>query len=141
MTKSSTDRHPYILGFDPSEDRLQRARRGASQGYPPYNIEVGPGGRYRITLAVAGFNHSELLVEVEDGDVLRISGGGDPAQAPEQEPKFLHRGIGKRRFQCVFILADGVQVDSAELHAGLLKVSLTKPPRAVGVRKIEILPT
>jgi HSP20 family molecular chaperone IbpA len=121
MTKISLGAHPYLLGFDQLERLAERAAKGA-EGYPPYNIEhVAPDG-FRITLAVAGFAEQDLSVTTEDRQlVIR----GRMAE-PESERVFLHRGIAARAFQRSFVLADGVEVEGAQMENGLLHVDLRR---------------
>lgn len=121
MTKISLGAHPYLLGFDQIERLAERAAKGA-EGYPPYNIEhVAPDG-FRITLAVAGFSEADLAVTTEDRQlVIR----GRMAE-PESDRVFLHRGIAARAFQRSFVLADGVEVEGAQIENGLLHVELRR---------------
>lgn len=121
MTKISLGAHPYLLGFDQLERLAERAAKDA-EGYPPYNIEhVAPDG-FRITLAVAGFAEQDLSVTTEDRQlVIR----GRMAE-PESERVFLHRGIAARAFQRSFVLADGVEVEGAQMGNGLLHVDLRR---------------
>ena len=121
MTESSWGAHPYLLGFDQLERMAERAAKGA-EGYPPYNIEhVAPDG-FRITLAVAGFSEADLSVTTEDRQLV-IRGR---LAEPETERVFLHRGIAARAFQRSFVLADGVEVEGAQIENGLLHVDLKR---------------
>ena len=63
------------IGFDRMGRLLDNALRSekASTGFPPYDIETTGEDRYSITLAVAGFEESELDIQVEKG-VLRVRG-------------------------------------------------------------------
>ncbi|MBC9245436.1 Hsp20 family protein [Paracoccus sp. 11-3] len=128
MSKISLGAHPYLLGFDQLERLAERAAKGA-EGYPPYNIEhVAPDG-FRITLAVAGFSEDDLTVTIEDRQLVvrgRIT-------EPDEERVFLHRGIAGRAFQRSFVLADGVEVVSANMENGLLHIDLrrTAPQQVV----------
>ena len=121
MSKISLGAHPYLLGFDQLERMAERAAKGA-EGYPPYNIEhIAPDG-FRITLAVAGFSEGDLSVTTEDRQlVIR----GRMAE-PESGRVFLHRGIAARAFQRSFVLADGVEVEGAQIENGLLHVDLRR---------------
>lgn len=128
MTKISLGAHPYLLGFDQLERLAERAAKGAD-GYPPYNIEhIAPDG-FRITLAVAGFGEEDLSVTTEDRQLVirgRMTGA-------EDDRVFLHRGIAARAFQRSFVLADGVEVVSAQSENGLLHIDLrrVKPEQVV----------
>lgn len=133
MTKISLGAHPYLLGFDQLERLAERAAKGA-EGYPPYNIEhVAPDG-FRITLAVAGFSESDLSVTTEDRQLV-IRGRLD---GPDTDRVFLHRGIASRAFQRSFVLADGVEVEGAQIENGLLHVDLRREQAQQVVQTIPI---
>ncbi|HHW33857.1 Molecular chaperone IbpA, HSP20 family [Paracoccus solventivorans] len=121
MTKMSLGTHPYLLGFDQLERLAERAAKGA-EGYPPYNIEHRAPDGFRITLAVAGFAEDDLSLTVEDRQLV-IRGRQADADA---ERVFLHRGIASRAFQRSFVLAEGIEVESAALENGLLHVDLRR---------------
>ena len=117
---------PFLLGFDEIERVLDRVTKGAD-GYPPYNIErVACDGknpeRLRITLAVAGFNRDQLDVTIEENQLV-IRG----KQQDDKTRHYLHRGIAARQFQRTFVLADGMEVLSADLKNGLLEIDLARP--------------
>ena len=87
----------------------------------------------KITLAVAGFKPEDLSVSVEDNQLVIRRRITDP-----EEKTFLHRGIATRQFQRSFVLAEGIDVLSAELHHGLLTIELERPRQASVVRNIPI---
>ena len=128
------------IGYDRLANMFERAQRGAELGdgapaYPPYNIELIADDKYRITMAVAGFQKAEIELELE-GDSLKVVG---KKQRDEQGKTFLHRGIGARNFEHRFQLAEHVKVVSAALDAGLLNIELTREiPEAMKPRKISI---
>ena len=125
------------IGFDRMGSLLDSAMRSqkASVGFPPYDIEATGENRYAITLAVAGFEESELDIQVEKG-VLRVRG----KKADEVDEKsYLYRGIANRSFERKFNLADHVEVSGADLKNGLLTVSLVREiPEAMKPRSISI---
>jgi HSP20 family molecular chaperone IbpA len=126
---------PLFLGFDHLEQMLERAAKTSSDGYPPYDIEqTGPTG-LRITLAVAGFTMDDLQITQEDNQLVIRGRQTDDSQGRV----FLHRGIAARQFQRGFLLADGMQVLSAELAQGLLSVDLVRPQPERLVRTIKIV--
>jgi HSP20 family molecular chaperone IbpA len=130
---------PLLLGFDDLERALDKVSKTGTDGYPPYNIEriaaVGSDPeKLRITLAVAGFSHDQIEVTVEESQ-LTIRG----RQQEDKTREYLHRGIAARQFQRGFLLADGMQVKSAELAQGLLCVDLVRPQPERMVRKIQIV--
>lgn len=123
------------IGFDRMASILDAAMRAdTTNGYPPYNIEVVEENRYQISIAVAGFEESELDLEVERG-VLTVRG----RKAEEGQRQFLHKGIAFRSFERKFNLADHVEVEGAALKNGLLVIELLKViPEQMKPRRIPI---
>ena len=138
MTRISAFSSPFLLGFDEIERALDRVAKAANDGYPPYNIERiaqsdGDEERLRITLAVAGFTRDELDVTTEENQLV-IRGGQDD----DQSRQYLHRGIAARQFQRTFLLAEGIEILSADLKDGLLSIDLARPQSVRAIRKINI---
>lgn len=125
------------VGFDrlfTMLDSLGQPDQG--QTYPPYNIERTGENAYRITMAVAGFDESELSIEARE-HVLTVK--GEKAEDSGDQSQFLYRGIAKRAFERRFQLADHVEIRGAQLKNGLLHVDLVREiPEAAKPRKIEI---
>jgi HSP20 family molecular chaperone IbpA len=135
-TRLSLFNSPLLLGFDHFERTLDRVSKASADGYPPYNIEqIGP-DRLRITVAVAGFNGSDLSVQIEENQlVIRGRQGED-----EKDRVYLHRGIAARQFQRSFVLADGIEVTGASADNGLLHVDLKRIVPETRVKTIKIEP-
>jgi HSP20 family molecular chaperone IbpA len=144
MSRMSLPSSPLLLGFEEMERLIDRVGKG--DGYPPYNIERIPangGGtdgaraersdRLRITLAVAGFRRDQLEITVEDNQLV-IRG----RQEEDKTREYLHRGIAARQFSRAFVLADGIEVKSADLSDGLLRIDLVRREPDRLVRKVEI---
>lgn len=124
------------IGFDRLASLLNSslATDSVVPGFPPYNIEVLTENQYAITLAVAGFDESELDLKVEKS-VLTIRG----EKADKEERKYLHKGIANRTFERKFDLDDHVEVTGADLSNGLLTINLIKEiPEAMKPRTIAI---
>lgn len=139
MTRLPGFSSPLLLGFDEMERLLERASKGQSDGYPPYNIEriADPRGpeRLRITLAVAGFTRDQLEITVEERQLV-IRG----RQVEEADTRiYLHRGIAARQFQRAFVLAEGIEVVGANLANGLLEIDLKRPEPERVLKRIDIV--
>jgi len=138
MTMARLDLSPLFrssIGFDHLASMLDSANRIEQPTYPPYNIERIDDDKYRITMAVAGFDSSELEIESKP-NTLRV--GGVKADA-EEGREYLYRGIAARNFERKFQLADHVKVVGANLANGLLHIDLRREiPEAMKPRKIEI---
>ena len=125
---------PFLLGFEQTRSLIERAAKAAAESYPPYNVEDRGDGGLRITLAVAGFTPDQLEVTIE-GRQLVVGGKRDVAPT-RPEDSFLHRGIAARGFIRSFVLADGMEVEAANLAHGLLHIELARPepePRIVRI--------
>ncbi len=125
------------IGFDRMGSLLDTALRSekTSGGYPPYDIEVRGDDQYAITLAIAGFEQSELDIQVEKG-VLTVRG---KKAEDESERNYLYQGIANRAFERKFNLADHVEVSGADMHNGLLTINLVKEiPEAMKPKTIAI---
>jgi len=138
MSRMSLLSSPMLLGFEEIERLIDRAGKGSGDGYPPYNIEriVQNGERgdvLRITLAVAGFTRDQLEITIEDNQ-LTIRG----KQQDDKGREYLYRGIAARQFHRTFVLADGIEIRSADLNNGLLSIDLVRHEPERLVRKIEI---
>ena len=120
------------IGFD----RLANLLNGTdAPSYPPYNIELVEEDKYRIVMALAGFDRSELDITSER-DALVVTGR---KQKDAVERTFLHRGIAARDFEQRFQLADHVKVTGASFENGMLTIDLVREvPEALRPRKIAI---
>lgn len=133
-TRLSLFDSPLFLGFDQFERTLDRVKKHASEGYPPYNIEqISDKGDLRISLAVAGFSMSDLDIEVEQNQLV-IKG----RQEDDPSKTYLHRGIAARQFQRTFVLADGIEILGASLDNGLLHIDMKRVEPESTARKIAI---
>lgn len=125
------------IGFDRMAnllDTLSRAEQN-QPSYPPYNIELTGEDKYRITMAVAGFDRAEINIELNQNN-LTVTGN---KASEDQKRTYLHQGIAARSFERRFQLADHVQVQSANYEHGLLHIELQRViPEAMKPRQIPI---
>lgn len=135
MTRMSLFNSPFLLGFDQLERALDRVSKASADGYPPYNIEQVDDRSLRITLAVAGFTRQDLTITVED---TQLTVRGKHNEADDAKRVYLHRGIAARQFQRSFVLAEGIQIDGAELGSGMLHIDLVRPAAESRRRVIDI---
>jgi molecular chaperone IbpA len=107
----------------------------STQTYPPYNIIQINENEYEIAIAVAGFSMEDLDITMDHNELTIV--GTRPAET--EDTVFLHKGIGARGFQRVFTVADHVEVESARLELGLLKIQLVRNvPEELQPKKIAI---
>ena len=125
------------VGFDRLFTMLDSlAQPDQGQTYPPYNIERTGENTYRITMAVAGFDETEISIEAQ-AHALTVK--GEKSDENTEGSEFLYRGIAKRTFERRFQLADHVEVTAASLKNGLLHIDLLRSiPEAMKPRKIAI---
>lgn len=122
------------IGFDRLANLLEQ-RADAQPSYPPYNIELLSENNYRIVMAVAGFDRSEIEI-VTERDALHVTGR---KQKDEVQRTYLHRGIAARDFEQRFQLANHVKVTTATFDNGMLTIDLVREvPEALKARKITI---
>ncbi len=138
MTRMTMLSNPLLLGFEDIERMIDRAGKGSADGYPPSNLERiatedGKAQLLRITLAVAGFSRDQLDITLEDSQLI-VRG----KQTDDKSREYLYRGIAARQFARTFVLADGIEVKSADLSNGLLSIDLHRLEPEKLVRRIEI---
>lgn len=135
LNVSSKDFDKFFVGFDDQFDQLVKLQQDLSKNvnnYPPYNIRKIDDNKYVIEVAVAGFSQSDVEVTVE-GNKLVIEG-----KTTDDSDNFLFKGIANRAFSRTFALADKIEVQSAEMVNGMLKIALDKFVEASTKKKIEV---
>jgi molecular chaperone IbpA len=124
---------PFFIGFDRMVDNWSTV---ASTNYPPYNVIKHDEDNFTVEIALAGFNKSDIDVVVADGK-LTVKGESAPE---DEESQFIHRGIAARKFTREWALGEYMEVNSAELKDGMLKIKLErvlpeeKKPRQIKVK-------
>ena len=124
-----THLYPSVVGFDQLLDTFDTMLTEKPITFPPHNIVKVDENNYLVELAVAGFNESEITIEVLK-NTLTIKGEKDL----DDTRNYLHRGIGTRTFRKTVKLAETVQVDGASLDNGILTLKL------VNIVPVEKLP-
>lgn len=115
--------HRHAIGFDRIFDELNRTFANSKNdgNYPPYNIISLPEDKFVIEVAVAGFEETELEVEVKE-NILTIK--GQKAVDKEQQFDYLHKGISDRNFTRTFTLNPDIKVKGATVKNGILALAL-----------------
>ena len=114
MTLDLTPFSAYTIGFDRLFNELSSFR---TISYPPYNIEKEDEGKYRLSMALAGFSEDDVEVSVKE-DLLTIEGKKDKGSVD-----YLYKGIGERAFTQSFRLAEHIEVKEAKLENGVFLLS------------------
>lgn len=126
-----------LVGFDRIFDDMERRfANQISTNYPPYNISRLEENLYQISIAVTGFDKSEVNVTLEQ-DKLTITGQRNDK---EETAEYLHRGLALRDFERTFTLADHMKVKSAEIKNGILTITIEREiPEEMKPRVIDIV--
>ena len=142
MSRMSLLSSPLLLGFEDMERLIDRVGKGGD-AYPPYNIERIAARRQRRSRGTSRsaahypggrrLQRDQFEISLEDNQLI-IRGRQEDDKARE----FIHRGIAARQFSRSFVLADGIEVKSADLNDGLLCIDLVRREPDRLVRKIEI---
>lgn len=128
----------YSIGFDRMFDRLLDDVY-SNQSYPPYNIIHEKDDKYKIEIALAGFQKDDIEIETKE-NVLVIKTNDKLLNKEDDDQEYLHRGISKRHFERKFNLAEDVVVNGASLEHGLLVIDLEriipeeKKPRLIDIK-------
>ena len=116
----------------------------SASGYPPYNVarvtnKETEAQTYEITIAVAGFTENDIDITVEDKH-LKVEGKSAVlAEDVNSTVEYIHKGIAERNFQRTFRLAEHVEVQTATLKDGILKIVLfLNVPEEAKPKKISI---
>ena len=128
----------FTVGFDKLVEEIRDASEKAkkSVSYPPYNIKQVDENNYVIEMAVAGFGKTDIDVSL-DNNKLTVSGHVETTE--DEEGSYLWKGIAQRAFQRTFTLADTIEVQSAEMVNGMLKLGLQNIVKANdAIKKITI---
>jgi molecular chaperone IbpA len=119
------------------ENAMTRVEHANSGNYPPYNIIKITDDQYEIEIAVAGFAKEDIRVVVNEG--MLLIDGAKEKEVDVEEPEYLYRGISSRSFSRSFALADHVEVKSATVVDGVLKVELEREvPESLKPKQIEV---
>jgi molecular chaperone IbpA len=122
---SINDLDKYFVGFDDLAGKVAKAHAELAKSvgnYPPYNIRKTGENTYQIEIAVAGFGQQDIEIELADNKLV-IKGA---VKSTDEDKDYVFRGIGMRPFTRIFAVEDKVEVQSAEMFNGMLKIALEK---------------
>jgi molecular chaperone IbpA len=125
----------HAIGFD--SNFFEQVASSDAPNFPPHNISEISEGVYQLTLAVAGFNETEIEIILHN-DLLTVSGKKNRVR-DQDGPKVLYRGIAFRDFSRQFKIGDYVRVDRASMEDGLLIIDLSRQiPENLKPKRIQI---
>ena len=113
----------YSVGLDDIFYRLHSYGMGSvNEAYPPYNLVKESEVKWRIEMALAGWDKDEIEVSTESNVLLVRS----KAAKSKGEEEYMHRGVATRTFARGFNLADDVEVTTVDFKNGMLVINLRK---------------
>jgi len=130
---------PFSIGFNSLFDDFDRMLDSSEfvSNYPPYNINQVKDNKYKIEVALAGFDKKDIAVEAKENTLTIRSKREDKTN--EEVDGVVHRGIASRQFTRSFALGDNIKVNDAKLENGLLTVDLEREiPEEEKPRLIEV---
>ena len=114
----------YSVGFDDLFDRFHAYGSGTIAGqYPPYNIVKESTEKWRIEIALAGWNKDDIEVSTQQ-NVLLVKSKVQESKPDAEE--YAHKGVASRTFSRGFNLSDDVEIGSIKHENGLLSIELNK---------------
>ena len=118
----------WSIGYDSFFNEFQNlAKQAKASSYPPYDVVNYDDDTTLVSIAVAGFDKSDITISVTDG-VLQINGAKQVDEEYEDGPKVTseHKGIAQRPFHLTFAIAEYYEVTGAGMENGMLNISLRK---------------
>ena len=113
----------YSVGLDDIFYRLHSYGMGSvNEAYPPYNLVKESEVKWRIEMALAGWDKDEIEVSTETNVLLVRS----KSSKPKGEEEYMHRGVATRTFARGFNLSDDVELGAVRFTNGLLVIELQK---------------
>jgi len=124
MPLALKDFDKFFVGFDEQFNRMVKIREDLSKvpNYPPYNIKRTAEDKYVVEMAVAGFNQTDISIEVADGHLIVVG----KAEATTSEDAYLFKGISNRSFTRTLTLGEHIEVKNAEMSNGMLTIFLER---------------
>lgn len=116
-----------VLGFDDFFEHLDRLIDNAgTPSFPPSSVYKLTDG-YEIEMALAGYKQEHVSVK-HDKKRNQLIITGDNTQLPTEGDNtraIVRQGIARRKFTTTFTIADNLEVSSASLVDGMLKIVLS----------------
>jgi len=112
-----------------------------NQSFPPYDIIRHDEDSATIDFAIAGYDKKDITIQVhpkpQNIRVLEIS--AEPEAREDDDERYEHKGIARRRFRTVIPLSEYWEVGTANFDNGIISIQLTrKVPEEKKTQTIEI---
>jgi molecular chaperone IbpA len=131
---------PFFIGFNKELNRLNNAYRTNSHSYPPYNIVKLNEDSYLVSIAVAGFSKDNIEITLDDRTLVVKGELEDQTDGRKKYPEVIHNGIAGRKFSRSFALGEYMEITSADLKDGMLKIQIDrivpeeKKPKSIKIK-------
>lgn len=125
-----------FVGFDRLFHDLEKLSSRQEPSFPHHNIARIGDNQYIIELAVAGYNHDAIDIDVNDRELVISGNLGDTKR---EDLEYEYKGISQKKFKRAFTLSEYVEVIGAKLNDGILSIYLERIlPDEKQPRKIKI---
>jgi molecular chaperone IbpA len=120
VTKLAMDlfKDPFFIGWDTNFAKMQ----SSSSNYPIYDLVKLDKGAYGISLAVAGFQRTDIEIFIDNNNLI-IKG---TLHGEHWDGEYVYEGIAKRNFERSFSLGEYMEVTKAEMQDGMLHILIEK---------------
>ena len=120
VTKLAMDlfKDPFFIGWDTNFAKMQ----SSGSNYPIYDLVKLDKGAYGISLAVAGFQRTDIEIFIDNNNLI-IKG---TLHGEHWDGEYVHEGIAKRNFERSFSLGEYMEVTKAEMQDGMLHILIEK---------------
>jgi molecular chaperone IbpA len=93
--------------------------------YPPYNIVQVEEDKYRLEVAVAGFETNDLVVEINEDNYLLVS-GLQKTDLEDNGETYHYKGVSNKSFTNKWKLAPGMKVVDSQHINGMLYIHMER---------------
>ena len=120
VTKLAMDlfKDPFFIGWDTNFAKMQ----SSGSNYPIYDLVKLDKGAYGISLAVAGFQRTDIEIFIDNNNLI-IKG---TLHGEHWDGEYVYEGIAKRNFERSFSLGEYMEVTKAEMQDGMLHILIEK---------------
>jgi molecular chaperone IbpA len=91
----------------------------AGDNFPRINVIKDSESKYTLQVAVAGFNKDELQID-KGINTITISGNKE-----DKVENYIYKGISTRSFKKTIPVANGVDIEEANVENGILNIYLS----------------
>lgn len=120
IEKFLNDLEKYSIGMDEWIHRFSALHQTESN-YPPYNVIRESNVKFRLEVALAGFNKNQITVYTENNKLF-VEGEKEVDSGKE----YVHQGLAQRAFTRSWTISDDVEVKTVTFEDGLLCVQFEK---------------